>query len=58
MARPNTADSLKRNCFLSVPLRLEEKRRIDKAAEREGVSRATWARNKLLGVLKEVERVA
>ncbi len=58
MARPNTEDSLKRNCFLSVPLRSDEKRRIDKAAEREGVSRATWARNKLLGVLREVEKVA
>lgn len=58
MARPNTVESLKRNCFLSVPLRLDEKRRIDKAAEREGVSRATWARNKLLGILRDVENVA
>lgn len=58
MARPNTAESLRRNVFLSIPLRAEEKRRIVKAAEDEGVSVATWARNRLLGTFKKMEKVA
>lgn len=58
MARPNTSDSLKRNAFISVPLRAEEKKRIVKAAEDEGLSVAMWARNRLLGLVKKMERVA
>lgn len=58
MPRPNTSESLKRNVFLSVPLRPEEKRQIEKIAEREGVSQATWSRNKLLAALKETEKAA
>jgi hypothetical protein len=51
--RPNTTDSLKRNTFLSIPLRAEEKRRIVKAAEDEGVSVAAWARGRLLGLVRK-----
>lgn len=58
MGRPSASASYKRDCFLTVPLRSEEKRRIEKVAERDGVSQATWARNLLLDALKRVERVA
>lgn len=58
MPRALASDSLKRSVFLSVPLRPEEKRRIERIAEREGVSQATWSRNKLLAALKDGEKAA